>query len=287
MIKVLSFDIGGTNLRGALVDENYNVIKVNKVRTKHEGTKVFIQQINDMIIELMEGHDDIKHVVFGVPGRVRKSDFYIDELPNIGVKDIDLVTDIGNLFPELKVYVYNDAEIAGLYEANNGSGKNAKRVYYITISTGLGGCLFVDKLWTQSSYEIGHTLYEYKGNRYELEHIASGTGLRLLSTLNDLEIKSSKEFFQGVRLQNPKYINVFEEWLTIMGRFFRDLDRLYAPDVIVIGGGVAFQSEMFLKALQIRNKYVKIKISSQIDDSGLLGCVSLINLINKGLNPFE
>ena len=285
-MKVISFDIGGTNLRGALLDEHYNVLRIKKVRTPHSGNEDLINCIIEMINELSQDHSDIKDIVFGVPGRVAKHSFFIEELPNVGVKNLDIKKEINRVFPHLNCYIYNDAEMAALYEAGEGAGKKFKRVYYITVSTGLGGCFMVDKVWTPASYEIGHTLFDYNGKLEELEHIASGSGLVKLSRLNGLEINSSKEFFEGLRLQVPAHINVFEEWMKILTNFFDLLYDLFTPDVVVIGGGVAFQSALFIEAIRLRNKKMKFVVSSKIDDAGLLGGTTLMNLINNGKNPF-
>ena len=286
-MKVLSFDIGGTNLRGALIDGEYNVIKIKKIPTPHSGNDDLIAAIVSMVNELSEGHSDILDIVFGVPGRVDKHSYFIDELPNVGVTNLDIKKEINLVFPYLRVFIYNDAEMAALYEASEGSGKKFKRVYYITISTGLGGCLMVNKVWTPASYEVGHTLFEYRGEYEELEHIASGSGLVKLAKLNGLEIRSSKAFFEGLRLSVPEYVNVFEEWMKILTRFFTMLHDLWKPQVIVIGGGVAFQSSLFLSAIRERNPFMKFVISSQIDDAGLFGCVTLVKLVNENHNPFE
>jgi|GEM_PF-392667 len=286
-MKVICFDIGGTNLRAALINDKYEVLKVNKVPTLHQGNDILIAQIVALIHEMSEGEKEICNVVFGVPGRVSKHNFYIDELPNVGVKNLDLKAAIGEVFPHLTVYVYNDAEIAGLYEATVGKGRGYKRVYYVTISTGLGACLFVNKVWTPSSYEVGHTLVPYNGSYYELEHIASGTGLVKLASLNNLSITSSKAFFEGFKMQMPLFANTFEEWMKVLSEFFRSTYDLFEPEVVVIGGGVAFCADYFIHSLRRRNKYMKFEISSKIDDAGLLGCVSLIELIKKNKNPFE
>ena len=286
-MKVLSFDVGGTNLRGALIDDNYDVINIKKIRTPHTGNKDLIDAIISLINELKEGHDDVVDIVFGVPGRVCKHSFFIDELPNVGVKNLDIKKEINHIFPELRVYIYNDAEMAALYEASEGSGRRFNRVYYITVSTGLGGCMIVNKEWIPTSYEIGHTLFEYKNKLEEFEHIASGTGLVKLSKLNGLNVVSSKAYFEGLKLQLPDYVNVFEEWIRLFTRFFDMVYNLFEPEVVVIGGGVAFQSSLFLEAMKLRNKKMQLVISSKIDDAGLLGCVTLIKLISKGKNPFS
>lgn len=289
MIKVLCFDIGGTNLRGALIDGDYKVLKVEKIPTKHQGNEIFLQQIEELATRLLSEKNEVKAIVFGVPGRVSKTTYLIDALPNVGggLKDLDLVAPMQKLFPDIPVFVYNDAELAGLYEANKGNGRHHKRVVYLTVSTGFGVCLFDHKKWIPSSYETGHTLVKYQEEEYELEHLISGNGIVKLAALNGLKIHNAKEFFQGFSLSMAPYILVFEEWIKLFTSFVQMTNQNFAPDAYIIGGGVAFNAPYFIYALKQRNQKTKFKVSSKIDDAGLLGGVTLIEYLQKGINPFD
>jgi hypothetical protein len=100
----------------------------------------------------------------------------------------------------LPSYVINDAEVAALAEANVGPFKKAKSLYFVTISTGVGGALYaIDGKLRNSSYEVGHTMTAYHGEVHEFEHMASGVGLRRLADMNGLEITDAREFFELVK----------------------------------------------------------------------------------------
>ena len=89
MKKALSLDIGGTNLRCALINENYEIEKVIVKSTSNSTVEVFLKQVEE-IIEEVGVTDDVVAISMGVPGRVRW-DGYVYELPNIGIKSLTFV----------------------------------------------------------------------------------------------------------------------------------------------------------------------------------------------------
>lgn len=160
MKKVISLDIGGTNLRCALINENFEIEKVIIHPTKKETTETFLTQVEDIINEVGITSDVIA-ISMGVPGRVRW-DGYIFELPNVGIKNIPLSEYLNTKF-HLTTYIKNDAEMAGLAEGVIGAGKDYNSTFFVTISTGFGGALIRNKKLLVPSDEIGHTLIKFGG----------------------------------------------------------------------------------------------------------------------------
>ena len=170
MRKALCLDIGGTNLRCALINENYEIEKVIIKSTSNSTVDVFLNQVEEIINEVGVS-DDVVAISMGVPGRVRW-DGFIFELPNIGIKSIPLADYINEKFHKT-AYVKNDAEMAVLAEGCLGEGKNYDASFFITISTGVGGALVRNGKIVVPSDEIGHTLIKYKDSYYEFERLNS------------------------------------------------------------------------------------------------------------------
>ena len=191
---IVALDLGGTNMRAALVDENGNFLQVVKESTIHNDHPAFIAHTIELIEKLDTKKYPPKGISIGVPGPVRSNGF-INELPNIGIQAIDLIAPLQKRF-NLPVVVRNDADMAAFAEAGLGAGKTAKSLYFVTISTGIGGCLVVDKAIKNPSREIGHSLVNYKNNYYELEKIASGNGILKLLDLNGIKLNSAADFFR-------------------------------------------------------------------------------------------
>ena len=156
----IGVDIGGTNIRLAVVDEEGNIISVNKQRTKKMSKP---SDLVDQIVELYESVNassyNVEGMGVGVPGPVKQSTGYVHVLSNIGLSGFNL-KDMLEERLNIKVVVGNDAKVAALAEARLGAGKGEHVVQYVTISTGIGGGLVIDgNLYYSSngfSQEIGN-----------------------------------------------------------------------------------------------------------------------------------
>ena len=270
---VIALDIGGTNYRCALINREYEIVKVLIKPTKKGSVELFLKQASDIIKEIEFNRDEVLGIVAGVPGKVRL-DGHIDNLPNIGIFDIPLKSYLEKEF-NLPTIIKNDAEIAAVAEGHVGVGKDADNCYLITISTGLGGCFFEKGKIKNVSEEIGHTLVEYKGNPYEIEKIASGNGIVTLAALNNLEVKSSKIFFDLVRNKDKKALVVYKEWLKLINDFLSYIEYIYEPQVIAITGGVMKSKDLFFADLVSAHPKLTIKEAKFKFDAGLIGAAAL------------
>lgn len=279
MNYVLALDIGGTNVRAALIDEHFEIVQVIRTPTIRGDKSKFIDDLFNIIAKLNFVKYPPRAIVAGVPGRVRKNGL-IDELPNIKIKNIDLINLLEEKF-KLPIFIKNDAEMAAYAEATLGVGKNLSSTYFVTISTGLGGCLVVNNKLKNPSVEIGHTLFMYKGKFYELEKIASGEGLLNLARINGSSFATTKDFFLAVEQKNPLTLKIFDDWLDLLVRFFSYIQNAFTPDVIALTGGVLKSSHLFLHKLIVRCPEVNFKIAYFKDDAGLIGAAAY------GLNILE
>lgn len=248
METIIALDIGGTNIRIAVVDKDLNILYFKKEKTTRNDKRLFLDNVKKMVKEISIEQYNVKAISIGVAGRVRKENA-IDELPNIGIKNIDLVTLLNDEF-HLPVFVKNDAEMAVIAHANSSIGKLYKRVYFVTISTGLGGALAIDGEIANYSKEIGHTPFLYKGKLHDLESIVAGRGIVKLARMNGLEISSARELFELVKINDPLAVNIFEDWINLIEDFFRFVDSAFRPDVYFVGGGFMNEKELFFNRLK-------------------------------------
>lgn len=274
MKKVIALDIGGTNTRCALINENYEIESININPTVSGDVNSFLESVATVISQTVpEITDDIKAISVGLPGRVRWNG-YIDELPNVHISHIPLSEFLSKKF-SLPVYVKNDAEVAALAEANVGEYASISPLYFITISTGVGGALTAHGKLVNSSYEIGHTLINYKGKLYEFEHLASGTGLVRLAELNGLKISNSLEFFNLVREKDQLGLKVYNEWLNLLASFIEMIVNMFHPKVFTLTGGVMKSADIFFQDLQAKVPMANLKVCSCGQEAGLIGAASV------------
>ncbi|MDY0214225.1 MAG: ROK family protein [Bacilli bacterium] len=276
---IIALDIGGTNIRAAIADQHSTLIEVKKEATLRHDKDLFIAQVIGIITQLNLNKYDPVAISIGVPGRVRSNGF-IDELPNIGIQAIDLVKPLNKMF-NLPVTIKNDAEMAAFAEAYAGAGKAYKSTYFVTISTGIGGCLIDNHQIKNPSGEIGHTLVPYKDGFYELEKIASGDGVLKLAALNNIYYPTGKAFFDDVEKGTPYALKIFDEWLTLIADFFSYIDEAFTPDVIAVTGGVLKSKHLFWDKLKALVPHANIVIAKFSEDAGLVGAASY-GLINYG-----
>jgi glucokinase len=271
---IIAMDIGGTNMRIALIDEHFHLLKVMRFPTVIGDKAAFMNQVAETIEALDYDLKSISAISIGVPGQVAASG-HIKTLPNIHIQNVALAPFLESRFHK-PVYIRNDAEMAALGEANLGAGRHRKRTYFVTISTGVGGALVVNHQLVNSSYEIGHTLFPYKGKFYEFERIASGSGLISLCAMNGLDIQATSLFFSLVNSSNPQAMVIFEDWLDLMASFLNRVQNLFEPDIIAITGGVMKSRDVFFEKLARKVHHVPLVPAEFGDDAGLMGAAALV-----------
>ena len=268
MRKALCLDIGGTNLRCPLINENYEIEKVIIKSTSNSTVDVFLNQVEEIINEVGVS-DDVVAISMGVPGRVRW-DGFIFELPNIGIKSIPLADYINEKFHKT-AYVKNDAEMAVLAEGCLGEGKDYDASFFITISTGVGGALVRNGKIVVPSDEIGHTLIKYKDSYYEFERLNSGRYLVDLCAMNELYVLDAREFFQLKAQGNEKALEVYNIWLNNLTDLFQFVRKYFDAKIIILSGGVLKSKDYFLDDLIAKNPNIKIALAKFDQTAGLIG----------------
>ena len=272
MKRVLSFDIGGTNTRLALINERYEIEKVVIRPTIRNSPEDFLESIASIIEEF----DVSKVACFGagVPGVVDRSTNEIITLPNVGRSHIK----IGEFIKERikkDIYVRNDAETACLAEAVLGKGKHYSRVFFITISTGIGGALAIDGKIQDYVTEIGHTAYLYKDIKtpkyVDYEYLTSGNGIVRLCKEHNFIVADAAEFFELVKQKNPNIMPIYNSWLKVLTDFIHLVQNSYHPEVITITGGVMKAKDIFFEDLKRLNPESNLVECQFKEDAGLIG----------------
>ena len=267
MKKVLAFDIGGTNTRLALVNEKFEIEKSLVKPTPVNDENKFLENIYSLMAEFPL--DDVIAVGAGVPGVVDVKTATIITLPNVGIGNIPL----GKIFKEkygLDLYLRNDAQMACLAEASLGKGKDYERVFFVTISTGLGGSLCVNKVIQDYLTEVGHTLFKYKDGYQEFE-IAGGTNIHKLAKLNNSNIQGGKDLFQRARSGDEEGVRVFNEWKYIITSYFKLMNDSYLPDIFVVTGGFMKEKDMFFEDIKKAVPDVIVSECHFNEQAGLFG----------------
>lgn len=283
---VISIDLGGTNVRVGIVDNDCKIIKVNREFTIKENKEALANQICRMIGELPYKDYNVKEVGVSACGFVHQS--FIKYMKNLNISDFDLKNIIESHYPDLNVTIKNDAACTALSEAIHGASKDYDSSFFITISSGIGGALVNQRKLVNLHFEIGHMFVEYKHNTYEVEQLLSGNGLVRLCLENNLNVKNAGDFFILVRENNSLALDVLEIWKKKVAILIANLQMLFDVDVFVLSGGVMKSSDLFIDDLsplannmikQFPLKPIKIVLAKFDQDAGLMGgaCVAFNN----------
>jgi len=310
--KVIGIDIGGTNLRGAVVDREGVIHKRMKIHSEADrGIDKLIDNLALFIKDISQG-ENIKDIGFGIPGIIDSKNGIITQAPNIlNANDYPLRSVLNDkLGKDLNIVIENDANSAALGEWWMGAAKDVKSMLMITMGTGVGGGIVLDgKLWTGAdgtAGEIGHiTIYPDGakcncGNYGCLESYASATAIRrmvheglddesldtvLRKTTANVHVEDIPEIVTEAAVSGDEFSkSLWHRVGVALGIGIADLVNLLNIEMIVIGGGVSNAWDLFIsaalkeasaRAFKAPMKTVKIEQAHLQDDAGILGAAHL------------
>ncbi|ACD25113.1 ROK family protein [Clostridium botulinum] len=284
----IGIDIGGTNLRAAILDEKCNL--VDKLKISNEVEKGPEYNLDKLILEIKERWSDKEIISVGVgcPGPLDIRSGTILVTPNLRTWEyFKLKEYLENKF-DLPVFVNNDANVAGYSEAMVGAGKGAESVYYMTLSTGIGGG-FIYKGEIVSGFnsiaaEIGNMIinedtYKHSNMNYGgLEGQCSGVNIaRISSEIIGGEL-TTKDVFEGAEKGNMELQKMLSEWVTNVSKAIANIIVTVDPEVIVLGGSVIINNPSYLNKIKEETQKrvfdgikINIKLAEIGDDTGLIG----------------
>jgi polyphosphate glucokinase len=239
MSKAIGIDIGGTGIKGALVNTKKGILISERIRfdTPDGATPdEVVSKVAELIQQLGADRDTPIGICF--PAIIKDGlTLSAANVSNqwVGIKAEKLFTKALNQ----KVVLLNDADAAGVAEIKYGAGQERKGlVLMVTLGTGIGTALFMNGKLIPNS-ELGHL--EIDGVDYESKASYSAKEREGLS---------------------------FEQWAARLSKYFNMVDRLLSPDLIIIGGGISKQHEEFLPLIDSK---LKIVAAETKNNAGIIG----------------
>ncbi len=291
----VGIDIGGTSLKCGAVDESGTIlfsfiVSLKDTKTQKEIITLIVNTINKCTDQLNE---PIVGVGIGFPGII-DNDVVIgggDNLPNF--KQVAL----GQILKSLtghNIIIDNDANLMGLGELIYGAAKNANDAVFLTVGTGIGGAIMINKKlfsgFQNRGAELGHIMIHQNGlkcvcgGRGCLESYASVTAL--INYYQSLK-KSTLDVIDGKYIIE-KYLSGEVHAMQAMHRHFDYLAagiasfiNVFSPERIIIGGGISEAGQFYIDEITTRVKFLaipvaiantKIVAANLGNKAGLLGC---------------
>jgi polyphosphate glucokinase len=233
----LGIDIGGTGMKAAPVDLATGELVADRYRI--DTPKPANPEAMAVVVrELVEHFEWTGPVGVGFPAVVRKG--VVESAANIDESWINVDADaVFTAATGLAVHMINDADAAGLAEIRFGAGRGRNGVVMmLTFGTGIGSGLFIDGILVPNT-ELGHL--ELDG--FDAEHRAAASA-RDRDQLN------------------------WPEWAERVQRYLRHVERLFSPDLFIVGGGASKQSGKWLKHVHIATDIVPAQMAN---NAGIVG----------------
>ncbi len=314
MKYAIGIDLGGTNIKGVVIDRDGKVYKKISIPGETDkGRKVILNNILKVGKQLMDGIEikDIAGIGIGSPGLISPEGKVITGAANLkGWNGTDMVNYIKKFLPVKNIKAENDVTALALGEAMFGAGKNYNIVLCAAIGTGLGGGIVINKKIYRGkdgyAGEFGHITLEPDGfectcgKRGCLEAYASSVGIKNYVSKYKNKIKKSEIFKKADKDINkitPKIVfdcakegdklamEIVEEFCYHLAWGFGILTNIFNPDVIIVAGGISLAGKFLLNHIKkhinqfvlkyYRNK-VKLKLASLGAIAGAIGSASLI-----------
>ena len=283
---VLAIDLGGTQMRAALVSNDGSVSRRSARPTPSDDGDL------DSLLELVGEvvNDDVSAAVVAVPGRVNYALGQLEHAPNLSKLWTRLLREdhLGDRLG-LEVALANDADAAAVGEAYFGAGRHYDDVAYMTVSTGVGaGAVFGGHLvrGRRSSLEIGHSVIRrvplFSDAPSSLEDLASGTALEAAAE-HAGRPPDGRRIIELVEQEDPRAIRVWQEIVDALVVGVANLAYLLTPQVIVLGGGVGLNGSLLLEPIQQHlwshgppslPDPIRVVTAALGDDAGLVGAAA-------------
>lgn len=236
-MRVLGVDVGGSGIKAAPVDLVTGTLMTDRVRvlTPQPATPGAVAEEIATLQQLFEWEGAIG---CGFPAVIRNG--VARTAANIDPGWVGV--DVGALFSRATacpVAVINDADAAGLAEMTFGAGQGEKgTVVMITIGTGLGSAIFRDGQLLPNA-ELGHLWLEGE----VAEKYASDAARK-------------------------RYDLSWKRWSKRFSQHLQQVERLFSPDLFILGGGTSKKHEKFLHLLEVETP---IRLARLFNDAGIVG----------------
>ena len=236
-MQVLGIDIGGSGIKGAPVDTETGNLLAERIRIKTPGDAE-PQPVADVVAEIAKAFRWNGPIGIGFPAPIKAG----VAMMAANISDKWIGTNADDLFTKTTgcdCTMINDADAAGLAEMRFGAGRNQMgTVIMLTLGTGIGTAIFNEGHLLPNT-EFGHL--EMRGR--DAEH-------RVSDAARERDLLTWKKY--------AKRLN----------RYLKEMEKLFWPDLFIVGGGISKEANKYLPMLHIRTPIVPAQLLNQ---AGIVG----------------
>lgn len=275
----LGIDLGGTNIAVGIVDETYRIVQKHNKKTKAEkGFEAVVKDIADTAFETLSlagmTIDQMEAVGMGAPSCINPKTGLLVNANNLNWQNVPLFETLQKYF-SVPLFIKNDADCAALGEALAGAANAYQDALMVTLGTGVGGGMIMQKKifngCDQMGMEIGHTKLVFDGELCTcgqkgcFEAYASATALirqtkeamekhpeSMLwqASEGDLANVSARTAFDCAKQGDAVGTMLVQKYIAYLAAGLSTLVAVFRPEVIIIGGGISNEGDYLLAPLQ-------------------------------------
>jgi glucokinase len=296
----IGIDLGGTNIRSALVSEEGEIIrKINKPLSEQ-----VLDSISETIGEVR--NNGTVGIGFGIAGLIDRKTGKVFASPNLpAIEGVQIVRDIRRKF-NIPTFIENDANVAALGEKVSGAGKGFDNFVLLSLGTGIGSGIIYDGRLLTIPVELGHMSINVEGGKCPcgnigcLENFASSRAMitKALAILERGTESLLKECCKGsfYKLTVNDIYNTALEGDTLAREILREAGKhlgvglanivnIFGPEAIILTGELVGAWNIYIqeaireasrRAFSDLFEFVKIIPSSLGDEAGVIGAACLV-----------
>ncbi|MCX6060499.1 MAG: ROK family protein [Chloroflexi bacterium] len=256
----IGVDLGGTLVRVGVFDLDGQLLGQNETSIASVGPVNGLSLIEHLIRESLDSVNfpTLLGIGIGCTGPLDTIRGLINNPYTLeGWNNIPIVERLNTTF-NVPVRLENDADAAALGEYWQGAGRDAKRLYAVTVGTGVGTSLIIDgKIYRGvdgSHPEGGHQLIDpngpecYCGHRGCWESLISGSAIS--NQAKSMPTMDARSIANAARIGDPAAIAIMQKAARNFSLGIINIISFFVPDVLVLSGGVMKSSDLFLPTLE-------------------------------------
>ena len=309
----IGIDVGGTNLKAGLVDENYRIVATKKMPLEFESMEQMGEVLAGMALDLVKEYgiarEEVASVGMGFPGPVDNKAGVVIKTVNIPIRFMP-VREIFHRYWDVPVYLGNDADCAALGEFYHYGDETLESLILVTLGTGIGtGIILNGKIHSGingCAGEGGHIVIVHGGEectcgrkgcweRYgsasalvrqtkcAMEEHPESSMWKMCPTLEDV---GGRTAFEAARGGDAAAQAVVERYISYLADGLANFINVFQPEVIALGGGVSHEKEeSLLIPLQERvadmcfgreaERHTRLVTAKLGNDAGIIGAALL------------
>lgn len=287
----IGLDLGGTKIAAAVVEDG-KVVDRRRSDTPQTGFPDVLAALGEVASPLLAAHPQVEVVGIGCPGPLDFERGRVRFAPNIaGMEDAPLVEGLSRLLG-LPVELENDANAAGYAEHRFGAARGWRSSVYVTLSTGVGGGLFIGHEVLRGAHgiagEIGHMVIlpggsmGGDGHAGTWEAMAAGRSIAREASYVFSREMSTREVFDLAKGGDRRALAIVDQAAHYTGIGLANLAKTVDPDGFVLGGGLVSVGAFYLDRVRAATDRAMegypptvLRVAELGGDAGVIGAAAV------------